>query len=611
MAESDYPAAYVTGVQADVNVLFANFYIEFEGITEKFSKLPVVGLANNVPNLLTNPSLSGASIEVDSSRTPFYNLSFRLNDIGAAVSAVFADEDMLEKTVKLFVSPNKDAGFADYGLKAEFRLKEISSRDANTYDLKCTQTGELMSQRLIVGETILSDDIDDTQTIGISVENFDEFPTSGTRKAYMDKERISFTGVDASGELTGVTRGVDGTTAAEHEEGNPFEIFREITAENFVDTILQLIISPGGGGTYDVLDFGMGIDEDLVDITEFERVRDDTGYLSTSSGDISFRGDEDNFIQFIEAEFFDPSALRFWYRDNGQISLLVLAEPSLADPPDIVKNDMVLGKMPQWKQNSRRIVNRLKIKLNYDPDRNRFTRELIFTDDNSIGKYGLKRTKTISTRALQTGNNALSFLTSFANKYFTFYGTPAPTLEATRLMPPQQFLDPGNVVTVTHPDLPDLALGRRGILEDKVQVLGKTFDFRNFTTSYDIFYSRLLNIRTGFIAPTGTVKAGSWSTTIFEILTADLGKFEVGDVVTLWNDTWASPPVNFSQSTITDVSGDQITVSPAFSTIPLVDYRLRYADYDQVQETQKLFAFIGKTAGGDFDDATPPYKISV
>ncbi len=609
MSEADYPANYVSSVQLSNPSLEPNFYIDIDGITEKLSKLPVVGLANNIVGLLLNPRIQGGQIEVDSSRTPFQTLSFRLVDENEQVSEVFSGEDMLEKTVKLFVSPDASADVSDYGLKAEFRLKEINSRSATIYDLKCTQSGELLIDRLIIGETLLSQDITDVQTAGIKVDNSDEFIGTGPFKAYLNKERLSFSSVDASGELVGVTRGIDGTVADSHEEGDDFELFRKIAATNFVDTILQLIISPGGGGVYDVLEFGMGIRQELIDITEFENVRDTTGYLSTSSGDLEFRGDEENFIQFIEKQFLDPGALRFWYRDNGLISLLVIAEPTPASPPEIVKNDMLEGAMPFWRQNSRRIVNRIKVKLNWNPTTNRFTREIIFRDESSISKYGLKRTRSITTKALQTFNGAQSFLNSFKNKYFTFYSTPAPTLESTRLMPPKQFLDPGNVVSLTHPELPNLAIGERGILQDKVQVLGKKFDFRDFSTDYDIFYSRLLNIRNAFIAPTGTVKSGFWSTTVFEILTADLGKFKVDDVVTIWNKSQDSPSINFSQSTITDVSGDQITVSPAFSVIPIDQYRLRYADYSVVQDTQRLFLFIGKTGGVDFDDTTPPYKI--
>ncbi len=53
-----------------------------------------------------------------------------------------------------------------------------------------------------------------------------------------------------------------------------------------------------------------------------------------------------------------------------------------------------------------------------------------------------------------------------------------------------------------------------------------------------------------------------------------------------------------------------LTVAPAFSTTPLENMRLRYAAYDEVQESQKLYLFSGVSGGGDFGDGEKSYKIS-
>ena len=607
MAQSDYSAEYITAAEGDS--LDSNVYIDIEGIDEFFAIKPVVGLGGTVLEVLKDPKFSGGDIDINSPKTPLNSITFTLLDLNNVVSEAFREKDIHEKTVKVFVSPDASLDFSKYAIKAEYRLKDISARDGNDFQIKCIQTGELLLERLIIGDSSLLDDIDDTQITDIKVIDTDEFTGSGTRKVYIGAERISFTGIDSSNELTGVVRGVDSTTAEDHSAGDEVEIFRSIIGENIIDIMLQLIISSGGGGTYDVLDFGMGIRQELVDIAEFENVRDTTGYISTQSGDIELRGDEDNFLEFIEQNFLEPSGLRLWYRDNGIISLLVLAEPQPVQGESILEDEMINGRMPLWRSNSRRIINILKIKLNFDISKKRFSRELIFTDNNSIAKYGKKKVKEIKTRALQTGNGALSFLTSFSNKYLSFYSTPAPSLDKVSLQANQQYFDAGNVVNISHSSLPNLITGSRGVIADSVQILGKKFDFKDSTSEYNLFYARLLNIRIGFIAPTGTVKAGSWSTSVFELITADNNKFKAGDKVALWNSTNASPPVNFDQSTITAVDGDEITVSPAFSTVPVENYRLRYDKYDVVQDSQKVYAFIGKSPIGDFDDGVGPYKI--
>jgi hypothetical protein len=67
--------------------------------------------------------------------------------------------------------------------------------------------------------TTLQNGITDTATSGIILVDFSQFPTAGTNFLQIDSEEISYTGIASTGELTGVTRGVGGTTAAAHSGG--------------------------------------------------------------------------------------------------------------------------------------------------------------------------------------------------------------------------------------------------------------------------------------------------------------------------------------------------------------------------------------------------------
>jgi hypothetical protein len=73
----------------------------------------------------------------------------------------------------------------------------------------------------VAGEpaTTLQNGITDTATTGIILVDSSQFPTSGTNFLIIESEEISYTGISTSGELTGVTRGVAGTTAAAHNAG--------------------------------------------------------------------------------------------------------------------------------------------------------------------------------------------------------------------------------------------------------------------------------------------------------------------------------------------------------------------------------------------------------
>jgi hypothetical protein len=67
--------------------------------------------------------------------------------------------------------------------------------------------------------TTLSAGINSSQTTGIILVNDALFPTAGTSFVQIGSEEISYTGISASKELTGVTREVRGTSAATHSAG--------------------------------------------------------------------------------------------------------------------------------------------------------------------------------------------------------------------------------------------------------------------------------------------------------------------------------------------------------------------------------------------------------
>jgi len=68
--------------------------------------------------------------------------------------------------------------------------------------------------------TTLSGAINDSVTTGITLTDPSQFPNSGTNFILIGTEEISYTGINASNELTGVTREVRGTDAASHGAGD-------------------------------------------------------------------------------------------------------------------------------------------------------------------------------------------------------------------------------------------------------------------------------------------------------------------------------------------------------------------------------------------------------
>ena len=68
--------------------------------------------------------------------------------------------------------------------------------------------------------TTLSGAINSSATTGITLADPSQFPNSGTNFVLIGTEEISYTGINASNELTGVIRGVRNTTATSHGAGD-------------------------------------------------------------------------------------------------------------------------------------------------------------------------------------------------------------------------------------------------------------------------------------------------------------------------------------------------------------------------------------------------------
>jgi len=70
-----------------------------------------------------------------------------------------------------------------------------------------------------VATTTLASGVNDSATTGITLTDATLFPSTGTSIVKINNEEISYTGISGS-ELTGVTRGVRGTTATAHNGGD-------------------------------------------------------------------------------------------------------------------------------------------------------------------------------------------------------------------------------------------------------------------------------------------------------------------------------------------------------------------------------------------------------
>jgi hypothetical protein len=127
--------------------------------------------------------------------------------------------------------------------------------------------------------------------------------------------------------------------------------------------------------------------------------------------------------------------------------------------------------------------------------------------------------------------------------------------------------------------------------------------------AYEINASELLGLRFGYISPASDVVAALDDAT-FDVPAGEGAKWQVGWEVALWEKAGGTGPLGVAG--IVDVTGDTITVSPAFPLTPTTAHRIVFADYGEIVEPaddQRFFGFVGPDTG-TFPDNHGPYLVS-
>lgn len=114
--------------------------------------------------------------------------------------------------------------------------------------------------------------------------------------------------------------------------------------------------------------------------------------------------------------------------------------------------------------------------------------------------------------------------------------------------------------------------------------------------------------RYGCISPASKVVSGA-STTVFDLEVSEVDKKS-------WRETWVidlflrSTGVKVSgPHAISDITGDTITVGTAMSVTPSNIHSIRFAAYDEVVASQKVFVFISDDGNNFVSDGGQAYAI--
>ena len=333
-------------------------------------------IPNSNIGTLRSLNLNPTQIDPFNATTSVNSNSVSILDVGSVVTQKFATNPQIfqGELCEIWLGRSfVDMDFSDYLKIPDTYISKVSKQD-NSYNFSTKEAKDRLTTGAFNTQAKLGASILPATTV-ITVQDASLLPTSGLFK--VNDEFISYTGIIGNN-LQNCIRGEQGSVPDSHEIGDNIFI-AELLQGNPITLLLQLLISSGGGGLYDVLDDGAGISETLIDIEEFEYVRDE--YFSTDTFKFIL-SNLDSLRKFIETEILYARGIRLRSNNNGKIGLAVLDRPTLnIDAPNLDHSNIT--KIPQYDVDDTKIYNELRIEWNYNDSSGKYQNLSTYTDQNN------------------------------------------------------------------------------------------------------------------------------------------------------------------------------------------------------------------------------------
>jgi hypothetical protein len=435
-------------------------------------------------------------------------------------------------------------------------------------------------------------------TTEITMQDVSTLPTNGTIK--IDDEFISYTGIIGLN-LQSCIRGERDSTPVAHDGGSDVFLVQEIEA-NPINILLQLLISSGGGGSYDLLSDGAGIDETLVDISQMEDVRDE--FFSSYTYSFAIFKIE-SLKRFIEDELLYPLGIRLRSNSNGKIGLALIDRNIFEIDAPILNHDN-MTKDPEFIVEDTKINNQLRVFWDYSEAADEFMKVTEYTDADSITDYGVKDWKEVSFKGIKASLSGQAIVDAFGLLFINRFKDPRPVIKVAA------FLSTSNSNLGDKIDLEsNLIPNDQGELNfaSTLEIVQRAINHETGDCLFQLAFTSFTGVRLCYISPSDLVISHASQ----KIITLGAGRgdnYRRGWMMRLYDNT-ARDDADSQVNEILSVVGDVITfVDNWATTLVNSQHRIRFADYDEgITVQQKRFCYISDGTN-DFDDGKQPYQIS-
>ena len=623
---------YTDAIQQSKNYL-GNVVVQI-GSQYFATRLPDSGLSIAYPydKCVAALSLNPSNIDPRRVTTTLASFSFKLVDINGVISQlVLGDSATLNgETVNIWVGrSNVGMDFSEYFQLPVTYVLQLDHSD-NGYTITSTELTTEIDKIIFNFSSALAVDILAATTVWTMRDDISTFPTSGFLN--VDQEFVSYTGVDlVNNRFTGVVRGELGTTPADHKAFATCVLVETVT-DNPLNIIMQLLISKGGGGTYDVLQDGCAISDSLIDVAGIEALRDSlfVGVEFTLS-----IYNIPSALTYIETELLAPNNLRFTYSSvNSKLTLAVL-DKAIFVPEDNVIDEDTITKYPQWNIDGSTITNIITVEWDWSEALQVYQQMSTFQDSASITTYGQQNPLDFQLKGPKAALNGAAFINDFGTRLLGRLSTPSPIITVTTQIDKslQNLGDKAYLVSSKVP-ASDGSLNFSSDLE----IISRSINQTNGQAQFKLAYTSYTNIRSAFIAPSDLIT----SIVSQKEINVALGRgseYLVGWYMRLWDDVnkvyCADAPNEIVAIELAGVGllteggdnlitegGDDLDQDQAATEDSIIfanawtttitypnNYRIRFAQYDDCVDSQKRYGFINH-AGSNFDDGKPPYKVT-
>jgi len=356
---------------------------------------------------------------------------------------------------------------------------------------------------------------------------------------------------------------------------------------NPVNIMLAILTSTGNGtnGDYDwyAEENGLGIDDNYINITHIEAERDKWFHGLHFNFDIRKRRKAKDFL---ENEIFKVLNIYPIIRGDGVFDIKVFRPPLPEEwgNTQTFTEDTIIG-LPTWDQNMKGVINEVEISFDYDAEDSEFDSINFYIDATSVSGRGPgNKSLEIESEGLTTNYGGTAFAARRSRRIFSRYTNPPPIVKFDALFS-RQLSEVGDVVPVTHSKLPNLADGTRGITEHYMEIIKRDIDWMKGVCKFTALYTNYTKKQYAVISPTGTVASGA-STTVFTLESDHGAKFEEGWVIDIH---YANMVAVATDLTISDITGDQITVDSDIGATPAAGWIINFSSYDNCIAAQKNF----------------------